>query len=200
MTDNLTFTARSNATRAAKRMIANSTAPASQYTIRPRDGGRFEILWLTAEPGLAMAAWPAPTADELAAAGIVSTEAVEAELQAGQPEASAIDEALNSDCGDDTAVALRHQLRQPHKSVKGGSGPRAKFAHAPVEHGKLPEKPVLTAAGFTASYQKRIDALDALADAGDWPGVEAYDIKGKNTYSKIVARYRAQLLAARPSC
>jgi len=42
------FTARKNAKRAAAKMIANGTAPAVDYGIRPRDDGRFEIVWKTA--------------------------------------------------------------------------------------------------------------------------------------------------------
>jgi|SRR5580700_2338483 hypothetical protein len=42
------FTARNNAKRAAKKMIANGKAPAVDYGIRPRDDGRFEIVWKTA--------------------------------------------------------------------------------------------------------------------------------------------------------
>ena len=42
------FTARNNAKRAAEKMIANGKAPAVDYGIRPRDDGRFEIVWKTA--------------------------------------------------------------------------------------------------------------------------------------------------------
>jgi hypothetical protein len=42
-----TFTARNNAKRAAEKMIANGKAPAVDYGIRPRDDGRFEIVWKT---------------------------------------------------------------------------------------------------------------------------------------------------------
>src|ERR1700731_653025 len=42
------FTARNNAKRAAKKMIANGKASAIDYAIRPRDDGRFEIIWKTA--------------------------------------------------------------------------------------------------------------------------------------------------------
>ena len=41
------FTARNNAKRAAEKMIANGKAPAVNYGIRPRDDGRFEIVWKT---------------------------------------------------------------------------------------------------------------------------------------------------------
>src|SRR5258708_32666656 len=39
---------RNNAKRAAEKMIANGKAPAVNYGIRPRDDGRFEIVWKTA--------------------------------------------------------------------------------------------------------------------------------------------------------
>jgi hypothetical protein len=42
------FTARNNAQRAAEKLIANGKAPAVDYGIRPRDDGRFEIVWKTA--------------------------------------------------------------------------------------------------------------------------------------------------------
>src|ERR1700756_4852143 len=56
------FTARNNAKRAAEKMIANGKAPVVNYGIRPRDDGRFEIVWKTApttgevEAEIAMAA------------------------------------------------------------------------------------------------------------------------------------------------
>src|ERR1700730_7051285 len=42
------FTARNNDKRAAEKMIGNGKAPAVNYGIRPRDDGRFEIVWKTA--------------------------------------------------------------------------------------------------------------------------------------------------------
>ena len=41
------FTARNNAKRAAEKMIADGKASAVDYSIRPRDDGRFEIVWKT---------------------------------------------------------------------------------------------------------------------------------------------------------
>ena len=41
------FTALKNAKRAAEKMIANGKAPAVDFGIRPRDDGRFEIVWKT---------------------------------------------------------------------------------------------------------------------------------------------------------
>src|SRR5271155_416305 len=49
MDANTTFTERSNAIRAAKRVIAAGRAPASEFDIRPSADGRYEIVWLTAQ-------------------------------------------------------------------------------------------------------------------------------------------------------
>jgi hypothetical protein len=59
----------------------------------------------------------------------------------------------------------------------------------------MPVKPTITSAA-NLSYQGRIDRLADLADAGDWPAVEAYEVKGQNTYAKLVMRFRDDLLAA----
>jgi hypothetical protein len=63
MASNQSFTDRSNARRAAKRMLEAGTAPAAEFDIREDNDGRFEIVWQTATPGLAMAAWPAAKSD-----------------------------------------------------------------------------------------------------------------------------------------
>lgn len=169
-----TFTVKSNARRAARRMIEKGVAPASEFSIAGGDG-RFEIVW--GNPASA------------------STEQVEAAAAAPRP--------LLADAEIAAAAAVEpaaeHEparSRAPHNPSRTGS--RVQFAGGEVEPGRLPQKPVLTAASFTASYQKRIDHLAERAAAGEWAAVEAYEIKGHNTYSKIVARYRAQLLAARP--
>jgi hypothetical protein len=49
-----TFTNRSNARRAAEAMIAKGTAPALDYGIKPRDDGRFEIVWKTGNAATAV--------------------------------------------------------------------------------------------------------------------------------------------------
>lgn len=60
------FTARKNAKRAAEKMIANGKAPAVEYGIRPRDDGRFDIVWNTA-----------PTSGEVEAEIATATSAAE---------------------------------------------------------------------------------------------------------------------------
>jgi hypothetical protein len=86
----------------------------------------------------------------------------------------------NGEAADDTAKSTTPYQRAPA---------------APRKPGEMPVKPVVTSAA-NKSYQARFDKLDELAAAGDWAGVEAYVVKGKNTYGKMVARYRNALLAA----
>jgi len=45
-------------------------------------------------------------------------------------------------------------------------------------------------------YQGRFDKLEAMAMAGDWDGVRGYEVKGINSYAKMVKQYRDRLLAA----
>jgi hypothetical protein len=59
----------------------------------------------------------------------------------------------------------------------------------------MPEKPVVTAPTLQ-HYQKRFDKLAELAAAADWQGVADYEVKGVNTCSKQLRRYRERLLAA----
>jgi hypothetical protein len=54
MASNESFTERSNARHAARRMMDSGAAPAPNFDIRAVDG-RFEIVWLTDAPGLELA-------------------------------------------------------------------------------------------------------------------------------------------------
>jgi hypothetical protein len=61
--------------------------------------------------------------------------------------------------------------------------------------GRLPDKaPVVTSAA-NPHYQKHFDRLFGLARVGDWDAVRDYKVTGSNSYSKMVARYRQDLLA-----
>src|SRR5262245_40189036 len=64
------YSNRGNARRAAEAMINNGTAPAVDYGIKPRDDGRFEIVWKTGDKAV--------TTDE------VETEVAEAAAAADQ--------------------------------------------------------------------------------------------------------------------
>ena len=64
-----------------------------------------------------------------------------------------------------------------------------------IAAGRLPEKaPVVTSAA-NPHYQKHFDRLFGLAKAGDWDAVRDYEVTGSNSYSKMVALYRQDLLA-----
>jgi len=64
-----------------------------------------------------------------------------------------------------------------------------------IAAGNLPKKaPVVTSAA-NPHYQKHFDRLFSLAEAGDWDAVRDYEVTGSNSYSKMVARYREDLLA-----
>jgi len=74
---------------------------------------------------------------------------------------------------------------------------RSRYAIDPetITAGRLPQRaPVVTSAA-NPHYQKHFDRLFDLAKAGDWDGVRNYEVKGSNSYSKMVARYRQDLLA-----
>jgi hypothetical protein len=64
-----------------------------------------------------------------------------------------------------------------------------------IAAGRLPQRaPVVTSAA-NPHYQKHFDRLFRLAEAGDWDAVREYKITGSNSYSKMVTRYRQDLLA-----
>src|SRR5580704_6923042 len=74
---------------------------------------------------------------------------------------------------------------------------RSRYAIDPqaITAGRLPQRaPVVTSAA-NPHYQKHFDRLFDLAKAGDWDGVRNYEVKGSNSYSKLVARYQRDLLA-----
>ena len=74
---------------------------------------------------------------------------------------------------------------------------RSRYAIDPeaIAAERLPQRaPVVTSAA-NPHYQKHFDRLFGLAKAGDWDRVRNYEVKGSNSYSKMVARYRQDLLA-----
>src|SRR5436305_1626674 len=64
-----------------------------------------------------------------------------------------------------------------------------------IAAGQLPQRAPVVTSVANAHYQKHFDRLFDLAQAGDWDGVRNYEVKGSNSYSKMVARYRQDLLA-----
>src|SRR6476646_10786736 len=83
------------------------------------------------------------------------------------------------------------------KATTPQNSSRSRYAIDPetIAAGRLPQRaPVVTSAA-NPHYQKHFDRLFDLAKAGDWDGVRNYEVKGSNSYSKMVARYRQDLLA-----
>jgi hypothetical protein len=318
MDDTASFSSRSNAKRAAEKMIANGAAPAVDYGFKPRDDGRFEIVWKTDKAK----AKASPTTDEVEAelaaaceqaeagwseAGEAEAEAAQAHpgangaessLAANDPaeseeaatappprpataaESPAADPAAASDpfariwdpaaekleqhkdwLRDQAAAQAEPENQWPEGTrvmvrkgkswseatmvrrldvdywrvefPRGGSGvfeeadirsyddahdpkpakqPRRARATAPrapraesrsrygidpaaIAAGKLPDKAPVVSSATNQLYQKKFDALHAHAVAGEWDAVRDFKITGSNSYSKMVERYRQDLLA-----
>jgi hypothetical protein len=74
---------------------------------------------------------------------------------------------------------------------------RSRYAIDPeaIAAGRLPEMAPVVTSATNPHYQKYFDRLFGLAKAGDWDAVRDYRITGSNSYSKMAARYRQDLLA-----
>jgi hypothetical protein len=72
---------------------------------------------------------------------------------------------------------------------------RSAEVDAAAAQGIMPEKPIVTSKA-NPHYQKRFDHLADRASAGDWDAVRGYEVKGINSYAKMVKQYRDRLLAA----
>ena len=82
------------------------------------------------------------------------------------------------------------------KRRRASRGPRkSTVLDAQAATGAMPTKPIMTSKA-NPHYQARFDKLEAMAMAGDWDGVRGYEVKGINSYAKMVAAYRDRLLAA----
>ena len=64
-----------------------------------------------------------------------------------------------------------------------------------IAAGRLPEMAPVVTSATNPHYQKYFERLFGFAKAGDWDAVRDYRITGSNSYSKMVARYRQDLLA-----
>jgi hypothetical protein len=89
------------------------------------------------------------------------------------------------------AQSRRAKATAPQKSS------RSRYAIDPeaIAARRLPEKAPLVTSAANPHYQKHFDRLFALARAGDWDAVRDYKVTGSNSYSKMVVRYRQDLLA-----
>ena len=59
----------------------------------------------------------------------------------------------------------------------------------------MPSKPIVTSKA-NPHYQKRFDQLEKWAMADDWNAIREYEVKGINSYAKMVKQYRDRLLMA----
>jgi hypothetical protein len=64
-----------------------------------------------------------------------------------------------------------------------------------ITAGQLPERPPVVTSKANPYYQKHFDRLLELAKTGNWDAVRDYKVTGSNSYSKLIARYRQDLLA-----
>ncbi len=259
------FTARNNAKRAAEKMIADGKAPAVDYSIRPREDGRFEIVWRTVpttgevETEIATAATAADGHCSTNPLLLVNEDPSDAPPRAGAEEVAAAtgnDPAASSvpasgvperdnKWPDGTRVMVRNKPKswseatiytrldaeywrvkypsggtgmfkdgdiraydaerdakragQPRRAKAAGPGAtsRSRYALDPavITAGKLPDKAPIVTSAANPHYQKHFDRLFGLAKAGDWDAVRDYKVTGSNSYSKMVERYRQDLLA-----
>ena len=83
------------------------------------------------------------------------------------------------------------------KTTAPRKAPRSRYAIDPaaIAAGRLPDDTPVVTSKANPHYQKHFDRLFSLAKAGDWGAVRDYEVKGSNSYSKMVARYRQDLLA-----
>jgi len=83
------------------------------------------------------------------------------------------------------------------KTTAPRKAPRSRYAIDPaaIAAGRLPDDTPVVTSKANPHYQKHFDRLLSLAKAGDWGAVRDYEVKGSNSYSKMVARYRQDLLA-----
>jgi hypothetical protein len=87
--------------------------------------------------------------------------------------------------------------RQPRRGRAPEAPQRSRYGIDPdlVAAGRLPNKAPEVTSAANRRYEVHFDKLLELATAGDWAAVREYQVTGSNSYSKMVARYREDLLA-----
>jgi hypothetical protein len=209
-----TFSSRSNAKRAAEKLLAAGTAPAVDYGIKERQDGRFEIKWKTTPVPTGASKPPANTdlsPGEPASTGAPvppaspTTDAIETRAAAqGDPAPAAAEDPELAAVETPRLIAelarrgFRTAQARQSRSLRPASGRRQSKAaelDAAAARGVMPTKPVVTS-HWNYHYQRRFDKLAELAAADDWDAVAAYECNGLNSYSKMVRQYRDRLVAA----
>jgi pyruvate/2-oxoglutarate dehydrogenase complex dihydrolipoamide acyltransferase (E2) component len=186
-----TFTDRSNAKRAAKRLLDAGRAPAVDFDIQPTEDGRFAIHWDTTAAVETEIAAASAAADSPPAAAETPTE-TPTQTAEEDPELEAMVTELER---------RGYRVMPPRRQRRSAAPPRERrpskdaALDEAAARGVVPDKPVIISP-TNQHQQKRLDRLAELAAAGDWPAIEAYPVTGTNTYSQVVRRYRDRLLAA----
>jgi hypothetical protein len=104
---------------------------------------------------------------------------------------------LSLDDGSEPLLPAEKLPRKPRAAPAGDRKPsKSSVLDAQAATGAMPAKPIITSAANQKQYQPRFDKLEAMAMVGDWDGVRGYEVKGINSYAKMVKQYRARLLAA----
>jgi hypothetical protein len=217
-TANSTFSSRSNAKRAAEKLLAAGTAPAVDYGINERQDGRFEIKWKTTPVSTGVSEPPASTVlsqDEPASTGEPvpppasptttrsRREITQAAAQGDPAPAAAEDPELAAFETPRLIAELARrgyrdtQARRPRakRPAKERQWSKTKLLDEAAGRGVMPTNPDVTSPA-NKHYQKRLDKLAGLAAAGDWDAVAGYECNGVNSYSKMVRQYRDRLVAA----
>ena len=209
-----TFSSRSNAKRAAEKLLAAGTAPAVDYGIKERQDGRFEIKWKTTPVPTGASKPPASTdlsPDEPASTGAPvppaapTTDAIETRAAAqGHPAPAAAEDPELAAVETPRLIAelerrgynarQARQRRTPRPAAERRPSKAAQLDEA-AARGVMPTKPDVTSHA-NHHYQKRFDKLVELAAAGDWAAVTAYECNGVNSYAKLVRQYRDRLVTA----
>ena len=119
--------------------------------------------------------------------------------QVGKPESwTHLATAAQLDHTEEPASEALKSARRSRRSTEAPTNPsRSQYAidAATIAAGQLPEKPPVVTSKANPHYQKRFDTLHGYAVAGDWHSVAEYKVTGSNSYSKMVERYRQDLLA-----
>src|SRR5206468_6728983 len=88
------------------------------------------------------------------------------------------------------ATPAKQPRRAKATAPETSSRSRYRIDPETIAAGRLPQSaPVVTSAA-NPHCQEHFDRLFDLAQAGDWDGVRNYEVKGSNSYSKMVTRYR----------
>jgi hypothetical protein len=197
------YSDKSNARRAARKALlaAGCTMPdPSDYTITEAEGGFSFALAPAWAPQHAAAEQTDPVLAEVAAGTEILDAPEDDDTAPGALIATGAGETVGQACA--AAIAAIGELDVA--AIVQGAGTAATEAPAKAKgkgaadaaaSGEMPA-PLIFSKSYNAAYQPRMDALKALADAGDIDGLMAFSIGGVNTSSRQLSRWRDLAVAA----